>query len=333
MTWEPDRDFWRHRNVVVTGATGFLGCHVVAALCDLEADVVAVIRNEVPVGPVAQGWWTKVTRAHGDIRDQRFLERVLGESQSQTVLHLAAQTQVGVANRNPISSFESNIRGTWTLLEAVRRTPSVEHTVVASSDKAYGAQPILPYTEDMALAAVHPYDVSKAAGEMIAASFASSFDLSVAITRCGNLYGPGDTNWERLFPGTIRSLLEGHRPVVRSDGTLTRDFLYAEDGARIYLQLSEVLAARPELAGEAFNFSDERPLSVLEVVALLQASVGTSYEPEILCQASGEIPHQYLSARKARQEFDWEPSLTFEEGVDRTVAWYRAALDGALTRG
>jgi CDP-glucose 4,6-dehydratase len=328
MTWEPDRDFWRHRNVVVTGATGFLGCHVVAALCDLGADVIAVIRNEVPIGSVQQRWWAKVTRAQGDIRDQNFLERVLGESQAQTVMHLAAQTQVGVANRNPISTFESNVRGTWTLLEAVRRTPSVEQTVLASSDKAYGAQPVLPYTEEMALAAVHPYDVSKAAGEMLAASYATSFDVAVAITRCGNLYGPGDTNWERLFPGTIRSLLEGKRPVVRSDGTLTRDFLYAEDGARIYLQLSEVLAARPELAGQAFNFSDERPLSVLEVVALLQAAVGTSYEPEILSQVSGEIPHQYLSAKKARREFDWEPRLTFEEGVDLTVAWYRSALDG-----
>jgi CDP-glucose 4,6-dehydratase len=326
MSWEPSQDFWRHRKVTVTGGTGFLGSHLVAALVAAEADVVVVVRDDVPLGEVHQRWWSRVTRVRGDVRDQEFLEGVLGESEAQTVLHLAAQTQIGVANHNPISSFDSNIRGTWALLEAVRRSPLVKQVVVASSDKAYGTQPVLPYTEAMPLSAIHPYDVSKAAGDMIAASYAYSFDVPVAITRCGNFYGPGDANWERLFPGTIRLLLEGQRPIIRSDGTLTRDYLYVEDGASSYLQLAEALESDPKLAGEAFNFSAERPLTVLEVVALMQASVGTTFEPDIQNRASGEIPHQYLSAEKARAVLGWAPKYTFEEGLDLSVAWYRATL-------
>jgi CDP-glucose 4,6-dehydratase len=326
MTWEPDRDFWRYRKVVVTGGTGFLGSHVVAQLCDLGAEVVVVIRDDVPLGPVHEGWWPKVTRVRGDIRDQALLERVLGEAEAQTVLHLAAQTQVGVANQNPVGSLESNVRGTWTVLEAIRRSPFVQQTVVASSDKAYGTQPELPYTEAMPLSAVHPYDVSKAAGDMIAASYAHTYGVNVAITRCGNLFGPGDTNWERLFPGVIRQLLEGQRPVIRSDGTLTRDYLYVEDAAGCYLLLAEALASRPDLAGEAFNFSTEVPLTVLEVVARMQASVGTSLAPDIRATATGEINHQYLSAEKARSVLGWKATFTFEEGLGRTVDWYRRVL-------
>ena len=326
MSWLPDSDFWRHRKVVVTGGTGFLGSHLVAMLCDAGADVTVVVRDDVPLSEVHRRWWSEVTRVRGDVCDQERMERVLGEAEAQTVLHLAAQTQIGVANLNPISSFDSNIRGTWALLEAVRRSPLVRETVVASSDKAYGTQPVLPYTEAMPLSAIHPYDVSKAAGDMIAASYAHSFDVNVAITRCGNFYGPGDTNWERLFPGTIRLLLEGQRPIIRSDGTLTRDYLYVEDGASSYLQLAEALGTRPDLAGEAFNFSAERPLTVLEVVSLMQAAVGTDFEPDIRATASGEIPHQYLSAEKARDVLGWTPNHTFEEGLALTVAWYKTAL-------
>jgi CDP-glucose 4,6-dehydratase len=327
MSFEPDASFWRHRPVVVTGGTGFLGSHVVAALCELDADVVVVVRDEVPLGAVHAGWWSKVTRAGGDVRDQAFMERVLGESEAQTVLHLAAQTQVGVANHNPVSSFDSNIRGTWSVLEAIRRSPRVAQTVVASSDKSYGTQAVLPYTEDMPFQAVHPYDVSKAAADMIALSYAHSFEVPLAITRCGNFYGPGDTNWERLFPGLIRMLLDGQRPVIRSDGTLTRDYLYVVDGVWSYLQLAEALAERPDLSGEAFNFSAERPMSVLEVVALMQQAVGTEFEPDIRATATGEIPHQYLSAAKARSVLGWEPAYTFEEGLALTVEWYRAHLE------
>jgi CDP-glucose 4,6-dehydratase len=326
MTWEPDKDFWRHHKVVVTGGTGFLGSHLVARLADLAADVVVVVRDDIALGQWHERWWSAVTRVRGDIGDQPLMERVLGESEAQTVLHLAAQTQVGVANLNPISSLESNVRGTWTVLEAIRRSPSVQQVVVASSDKAYGTQPELPYTETMPLSAVHPYDVSKAAGDMIATSYARTYGVNVAITRCGNLFGPGDTNWERLFPGVIRQLLEGERPVIRSDGTLTRDYLYVEDAADCYLLLAQSLAARADLAGEAFNFASGRPLSVLEVVGLMQTAVGTSLEPDVRATASGEIFQQYLSAEKARAVLGWEPAHSFEEGLDRAVAWYRATL-------
>jgi CDP-glucose 4,6-dehydratase len=326
MTWEPDKDFWRYRKVVVTGGTGFLGSHVVAQLCALDADVVVVIRDDVPLGPVHEGWWSTVTKVRGDIRDQALMERALGEAEAETVFHLAAQTQVGVANSNPVGSLESNVRGTWTVLEAIRRSPLVQQAVVASSDKAYGTQPELPYTEAMPLSAVHPYDVSKAAGDMIAGSYAHTYGVNVAITRCGNLFGPGDTNWERLFPGVIRQLLEGQRPIIRSDGTLTRDYLYIEDAAGCYLQLAQALATRADLAGEAFNFSTEVPLTVLEVVDRMQASVGTSLVPDIRATATGEITHQYLSAEKAREVLGWKPAFTFDEGLDRTVAWYRRVL-------
>src|ERR1700722_13365248 len=326
MTWEPAKDFWRHRKVAVTGGTGFLGSHVVSQLCALDADVLVVLRAETVRGPAHEGWWSAVTRVQGDVCDQEVMESALRASEAQTVIHLAAQTQVGIANLNPISSFESNIRGTWTVLEAIRHSPSVEQVVVASSDKAYGNHPQLPYVETMPLLAVNPYDVSKAAGEMIATSYAQTYGVNVAITRCGNLYGPGDTNWRRLFPGVIRQLLEGERPVIRSAGTLTRDYLYVEDAARCNLLLAEALASDAGLAGEAFNFASGRPLSVLEVVALMQDAVGTSLAPDVRATASGEIFHQYLSADKARAVLGWEPAHTFEEGLDRTVAWYCATL-------
>ena len=326
MTWEPEKDFWRHRKVAVTGGTGFLGSHVVSQLCALNADVLVVVRDEAPLGPVHEAWWSAVTRVQGDVCDQQVMERALRVSEAQTVIHLAAQTQVGIANLNPISSFESNIRGTWTVLEAIRHSPSVQQVVVASSDKAYGNHPELPYIETMPLLAVNPYDVSKAAGEMIATSYARTYGVNLAITRCGNLYGPGDANWRRLFPGIIRQLLDGERPIIRSDGTLTRDYLYVEDAASCYLLLAEALASDPGLAGEAFNFATGRPLSVLEVVALVQAAVGTSLEPDVRATASGEIFRQYLSSEKAHAVLGWQPAYSFEEGLDRTVAWYRTVL-------
>jgi CDP-glucose 4,6-dehydratase len=299
---------------------------LVSALSKLDANVVVVVRDDVSLSSIHETWWSKVTRVRGDVCDQEFMERVLAESEVSTLLHLAAQTQVGVANANPISSFDSNIRGTWATLEAVRRSSSVGETVVASSDKAYGTQAILPYHEGMALQAVHPYDVSKAAADMIATSYAHSFGLNLAITRCGNFYGPGDTNWERLIPGTIRLLLDGQRPVIRSDGSLIRDYLYVEDGVRGYLQLAESLAAHPDLCGQAFNFSAERPLTVLEVVDFIQKAAGTSLAPDIRANSPGEISHQYLSAEKARTVLKWASSYTFEEGLDLTLDWYRATL-------
>lgn len=322
---------WRDRAVAVTGAAGFLGSHVTRILTAAGADVVALVRDDDPPTPVVDDWdRTRVHVVRGDVCHQATVERFLGEYQVRTVLHLAAQTQVEIANRNPGSTFESNVRGTWTVLEACRRSPLVEQIVVASSDKAYGAQPVLPYTEDMPLLAVHPYDVSKACADLIATSYHRQYGSPVAVSRCGNFYGPGDTNWNRLVPGTIRSLLRGDRPVVRSDGTPTRDYLHVEDGAGAYVRLAEALAADPGLAGQAFNFSNETPISVLDLVGTLRAAAGRDdLEPDVRGTATGEIDHQWLSSEKARTVLGWKPRYAVAEGMTATVAWYREFLGAA----
>jgi CDP-glucose 4,6-dehydratase len=322
---EPDHDFWRHRPVAVTGATGFLGCELTTQLADLGANVVVLVRDDLPVtGRMA--WLDRVSVVRGDVRDQEVLERVLGEYEITTVLHLAAQTQVGVANKNPVSTLDSNVRGTWALLEAVRRSSQVSAVVVASSDKAYGEQPVLPYDEEMPLLAKHPYDVSKACADLITQSYQHTFQVPACITRCGNFFGPGDLNWNRLVPGTIRSLLDGERPIIRSDGTWTRDYLYVVDGALAYMRTAEALTADPSLAGMAFNFSTETPLSVLELVDMLRAAVGSDLEPDVQGTATNEIPHQYLSAARARRVLGWEPRYTVQEALAETVDWYRQFL-------
>jgi CDP-glucose 4,6-dehydratase len=324
--YEPNPNFWDGRRVAVTGATGFLGNHLTAALVELGARVVVLVRDTVPFSTVADGWWPKVSMVTGAVEDQTLIERMLGDYEAATVFHLAAQSQVGVANRNPVATYEANVRGTWALLEAARRTSTVRQIVTASSDKAYGQQTVLPYTEDMPLCAVNSYDVSKACSDLIAQSFARIYDLPVVITRCGNFFGPGDMNWERLVPGTIRLLLQGQRPVIRSDGTMTRDYLYVADGVLAYLQLAEAISEDPTLGGEAFNFSTESPLSVLQLVEMLQAATKTELEPDIRATARHEIPHQYLSAAKARRMLSWEPRHTMQEAIAETVDWYRGVV-------
>ncbi len=320
---------WRDRPVLVTGGTGFLGSHLVDILHGAGAAVVVLRRDLVPPSPVAATWWDEVTFVDGRVEDQALLERVLGEHEIRTVFHLAAQTQVGVANLNPVSTFEANIAGTWSLLEAVRRSPRVTEVVTASSDKAYGTQPRLPYDEDMPLLAVHPYDVSKACADQLSTSYHTTWGVPVAITRCGNFFGPGDRNWERLVPGTIRSFLRGDRPVIRSDGSLVRDYLYVVDGALAYLSLAEAMRDDPSLAGQAFNFSTERPLEVLELVKLIGIAAGAELEPDIQATATHEIPAQHLSAAKAKARLGWAPTMSVEAALDETVEWYRTWLRGA----
>jgi CDP-glucose 4,6-dehydratase len=317
---------WQHRRVLVTGATGFLGSHLVAELVARGAEVVVLRRDRTPPTSVVRGWHDRVTVVDGAVEDQLLIERALAEYEVRTVFHLAAQSQVPVANRNPVSTFVANVGGHWAVLEAVRRSPTVEQIITASSDKAYGTQPTLPYDESMPLLARNPYDVSKACGDLIAQSYHHTWQVPVCITRCGNLFGPGDTNWERLVPGTIRCLLEGERPVIRSDGSLVRDYLYVVDAALAYVHLAEALAADPSLAGEAFNFSTERPLNVLELVALLQQAAGTDLDPDIRGTATHEIDAQHLSAQKARALLAWKPRFTVEEALAATVAWYRQEL-------
>lgn len=320
-------DFWRDRPVLVTGATGLVGGWLTKRLIASGASVVALVRDWVPgCELVRSGDLDHVTVARGDIREQALLERVLGEHEIDTVIHLAAQTIVGVANRNPVGTFEANIQGTWALLEACRRSPLVKQIVVASSDKAYGDQEILPYDEDTSLQGQHPYDVSKSCADLISYTYAKSYGLPVTITRCGNFYGGGDLNWNRIVPGTIRSVLRGQRPVIRSDGQFVRDYFYVEDGAAAYMHLAERLAADRTLIGEAFNFSNELQVTVLELVSRLLRDMGSPLEPDIRNEASNEIRHQYLSAAKARARLGWEPLFTLDEGLRRTVAWYKEFL-------
>ena len=232
--------FWQDRPTFVTGATGLVGGWLVRRLLDFGADVVCLVRDWVPQSELMRaGLIEQVKVVRGDVRDQALLERTLGEYEIDTVIHLAAQTIVGIANRNPISTFETNIGGTWALLEACRRSPRVTRIVLASSDKAYGDQEVLPYDEEMPLQGRHPYDVSKSCADLIAQTYAETYDLPVVITRCGNFYGAGDLNWNRIVPGTIRSVLRGQRPVIRSDGKSIRDYFYAEDGAAAYTLLAE----------------------------------------------------------------------------------------------
>lgn len=323
-----NRDFWRDRTVLVTGATGLLGGWIVKALVELRADVVCLVRDWVPQSEMVRGGaLDRVKVARGDVRDQTTLERVLNEFEINTVLHLAAQTIVGTANRNPVSTFETNVAGTWALLEGARRCSTVKQIVLASSDKAYGDQPDLPYTEDMPLQGRHIYDASKSCADLVAQTFAHVYGVPVAITRCGNFYGGGDLNWNRIVPGTIRSILRGARPVIRSDGSFIRDYIYAEDAVQAYLFLAEKLAGSPELRGEAFNFSNETQITVLDLVRKISAMMGSSLEPDIRNEASNEIRHQYLSAEKARKVLSWTPQFTIDTGLERTIAWYREFLD------
>jgi CDP-glucose 4,6-dehydratase len=325
-------DFWIDRPTLVTGATGLVGAWVVRRLRAAGADVVCLVRDWVPESELVRtGLLERVRVVRGDVRDQEMLERTLGEYEVDTVIHLAAQTIVPIANRNPVSTFESNIAGTWAMLEACRRSPAVRQIVLASSDKAYGSATVLPYDEETPLRGQHPYDVSKSCADLIAQAYAVSYRLPVAITRCGNFFGGGDLNWNRLVPGTIRAVLRGQRPVIRSDGQFIRDYFYVEDGAAAYLLLAEKLAENPELRGEAFNFSTETQETVLGLVWRILALLGSGLEPEVRNEASNEIRHQYLSAAKARRLLSWQPLCTLEEGLRRTIDWYRDFL-GADTR-
>jgi CDP-glucose 4,6-dehydratase len=316
--------FWSDRPVLVTGATGLVGAWLVRRLVGQGAEVVCVVRDWVPQSEFVRSRLIERTRvARGDVRDQAFLEQVLGEYDIATVIHLAAQTIVTTANRNPVSTFDTNIRGTWALLEACRRTPCVKEVVVASSDKAYGDQKELPYAESAPLQGKHPYDVSKSCADLIATAYAATYGLPVAITRCGNFYGGGDLNWNRIVPGTIRSVVRGERPVIRSDGRSVRDYFYVEDGAAAYMLLAERLAQDPSLRGEAFNFSNELRLSVSDVVKRVLSAMGSNLEPDIRNEASNEIVDQWLSASKARARLDWSPLFTLDEGIERTIGWYR----------
>lgn len=318
-------EFWRERRVFVTGATGLVGSWLVRALVGQGARVAVLVRDWDPQSElIRSGLVGRTNVISGPVEDFATLERALVEHEIDSVFHLAAQTIVGAALRSPLATFEANVRGTYHLLEACRRQgEQVRCVIVASSDKAYGATDSLPYTEAMPPLGRYPYDVSKSCADLIAHSYHHTYGLPVAVARCGNIYGGGDLNWSRVVPGTIRSLHFGQRPVVRSDGSFTRDYLYVEDAVAGYLRLAESIALTG-VCGEPFNFGPESPCAVQEIVRAVQKVMGREdLEPDVRDTARAEIRHQYLSSEKARRVLDWRPRYSLAQGVERSVQWYR----------
>lgn len=319
--------FWRDRRVFVTGGTGLLGVALVEELLARGASAICLVRDWVPESRlIAEGLSDQVTVVRGELEDYQVLLRAINEYEADTVFHLGAQTIVGTAARSALSTFEANVRGTWNLLEAARGCSRVERIVVASSDKAYGDHEHLPYSEDTPLQGRFPYDASKSCTDLISLSYFHTYRLPVAVTRCGNLFGAGDLNFSRLIPGTIRSVIRGENPVIRSDGQFVRDYFYVRDAVDAYLTLAERMP-EPETTGEAFNFGTETPMTVVQVVErILQHMDRPDLVPTILNEATHEIKAQYLDCTKARERLAWVPRFGFDAGLEATIAWYREHL-------
>ena len=317
--------FWKDRKVLVTGCTGFLGSWLTTELITLGADIVGLVRDGVWRSPFyLNGCGDRINVVRGSVEDLAAVERAVNEYEVDTVFHLAAQAIVGVANGNPLSTFETNIKGTWVLLEACRRCPTVTRIVIASSDKAYGAHDQLPYLETTPLQGRHPYDVSKSCADMIAMTYHASYGVPVCVTRCGNLFGPGDLNFNRIIPGTIKSALFGERPVIRSDGSPIRDYVYVKDVVGAYLLLAERMDDAT-LHGQAFNIGTGEPLSVIDLTLhVLGAMSRPDLEPIIQNKASREILRQYLGVDYTRKTLGWEPQGNLQERLKETAEWYRS---------
>lgn len=316
--------FYKNRKVLVTGCTGFLGWWLTAELVEQGAEVVGLVRDHVPQSPFfLNGIDKRISSVRGSVEDIVSVERAINEYEVDTVFHLAAQAIVGVANRNPLSTFEANIKGTWVVLEACRNSKNVSRVVVASSDKAYGDHENLPYQEDFPLQGRHPYDVSKSCADLIAISYHHTYGTPVCITRCGNLFGPGDMNFNRIVPGTIKSVLNNERPVIRSDGSPMRDYVFVGDIVNAYLMLAEHMDDR-SIHGKAFNFGTGEPVSVLDLTnTILRVAGRRDLEPDIQNTAKAEILNQYLSSRLANEVLGWKPGATLAERLAETYAWYR----------
>ncbi len=321
---------WARRRVLVTGATGMVGSWLVKELLARGAQVVSFVLDADPQSELLRsGDIRRTTVVHGRLEELRDVERAINGRETDTVFHLGAQTIVGTAHRDPLPTFETNVRGTYNVLEACRlHAKLVKRVVVASSDKAYGAQKDLPYVESMPLEGRHPYEVSKSCADLLAQSYHHTYGLPVAILRCGNIYGGGDLNWSRIVPGTIRSLLRGERPVIRSDGRFVRDYLYVKDVVRACLLVADRLGDA-RVRGQGFNFSPQKPLTVLQVVSAIARRMDAKLEPDVRDEAVGEIRDQYLSAAKARRLLGWKPTYGLEAGLGETIAWYRGFLGRA----
>ena len=323
--------YWSGKRVLVTGASGMVGSWITQWLAGSGAYTVAFIADTDPQSElVRSGTINKVSVVNGRLENYDDVERAINNHEVDSIFHLGAQPIVGAADRAPRHTFESNIQGTWNLLDACRvLSPLVKRIVVASSDKAYGTQPILPYTEDMSMNGDHPYEVSKSCTDLISTTYARTYGTPVTIARCGNIYGGGDLNWNRIVPGTFRSLLRGEQPVLRSDGTFVRDYLHVDDIVSAYLTLGEQ-TDKPEFAGQGFNFSDESPLTVMQIYkAICEAAGRKDTEPLILNAASSEIKDQYLDSTKAHNVLGWRASVTLEDGLKRSFDWYRNFFVGA----
>ncbi len=321
-----NNSFWHNRNVFVTGATGLLGSWLVDDLIARGANIVALVRDNVTKSLLFKsGNIDRITSIRGCLEDYLTIERTLNEYEIDSIFHLGAQTIVGTANRSPLPTFEANIKGTWNVMEAARVSKLVKRIIVASSDKAYGTQKVLPYTEDAPLIGRHPYDCSKSCTDLISQAYANTYNMPIAITRCGNLYGGGDLNFNRIVPGTIRSIFEGETPIIRSDGTFIRDYFYVKDAVKAYIALSEMLGEEgggKVANGEAFNFSPEIRVTVLELVELLLKLMKSDLKPVILNEVKGEIKNQYLDSTKAKTMLGWKTQWTFEESLIETIEWY-----------
>jgi CDP-glucose 4,6-dehydratase len=314
---------WKDKNVFVTGANGFLGSWVTKALTEKGANVVIIVMDEISDPPLdyMSDVYDKLSGiVSGNITDLATVERIFNEYEVSTCFHLAAQALVGIANKSPLSTFESNIKGTWNILEAARTSKTFEGMVVASSDKAYGEHENLPYTEEFCLNALHPYDASKACADILSRTYFNTYGMGVAVTRCANIYGGGDLNFSRIVPDTLRSVLSDTSPIIRSDGTPVRDYMYIEDAVGAYLTLAENLE---KAKGEAFNFGTNSPISVLELVdKIIKISGKTHLKPTIKGEAKGEINRQYLYSEKAAKKLGWKPEYDLERGLEETIAWY-----------
>ncbi len=325
-------DFWRDRNVFITGAAGFVGARIALMLVEQGARIVCLQRDGVRHSSLdVFDLRRRATIVQGSIEDLALMERILNEYEIESVFHLAAQAIVGAANRSPLSTLETNIRGSYLLLEACRRSPLIRRIIVASSDKAYGSHAELPYTEEHPLLGLFPYDASKACTDILARSFAHSFGMPVAVTRFANIYGPGDLNLSRIVPGTFLSLLRNEAPIVRSDGTPIREFVHVDDVARGYLMLAERI---DDCRGEAFNFGADAPIGILDLIRMMIRIAGREgeLEPRVMLQRKidGEIDAQYLSADKATQRLGWKEQISLEEGLRGTYEWYRDYLGQPL---
>jgi CDP-glucose 4,6-dehydratase len=319
--------FWSGKSVFVTGANGFLGSWICQELVARGGRVVGLVRDALPQSYLClTGTDRKINLVQGELENPAVLERTIHEFEVDTIFHLGAQPIVTIANRHPVSTFESNIRGTWNLLEAARKSPLVRRVVVASSDKAYGSKEKMPYSEDASLEGLNPYDFSKTATDMLAQVYHRSYGLPVTISRCGNFFGPGDPNFSRIVPGTIQSLERDERPVIRSNGKYLRDYFYIEDVVGAYLLLAE---NTEKMKGEAFNFGTEQPTSVIDIVnRIIKISGKKHLKPKILGTARGEIPVQYLSCKKAHSRLGWNPKTGLDEALELTYRWYRDFLGG-----